>query len=94
LLQDAFRSDLPAELYNRPKKGFEVPLHTWCCTVLQPVISEVLSASFIEEQKIFSLSEIQLLRRQLLSNNPGDSAAKIWALVVFQKWWKKYMMHA
>ncbi len=94
LLQDAFRGDLPSELYNRPKKGFEVPLHTWCCTVLQPIIGEVLSPSFIEEQKIFNSGEIQLLRKQLLSNNPGDAAGKIWALVVFQKWWKKYMMNA
>jgi asparagine synthase (glutamine-hydrolysing) len=26
ILQDTFRNDLPDELYNRSKKGFEVPL--------------------------------------------------------------------
>ncbi len=26
VVQDSFRALLPAELYNRPKKGFEVPL--------------------------------------------------------------------
>ncbi|MFO7869188.1 MAG: asparagine synthase (glutamine-hydrolyzing) [Bacteroidales bacterium] len=91
VLQDAYRLDLPEELYNRPKKGFEVPLHSWCCTVLQPVINNLLSHSYIQEQGIFSNSEVQLLRSKLFSQNPGDSAAKIWALIVFQTWWKKYM---
>src|SRR5690606_4247736 len=29
IVQDAFRSMLPEELYNRPKKGFEIPLLGW-----------------------------------------------------------------
>jgi asparagine synthase (glutamine-hydrolysing) len=34
---------------------------------------------------------IQQLKQQLLSNNPGDATAKIWALVVFQNFYKKYL---
>jgi len=29
--------------------------------------------------------------QKLFSNNPGDSPSTIWAIVVFQHWWKKYL---
>jgi asparagine synthase (glutamine-hydrolysing) len=35
---------------------------------------------------------VQQLKKQLFSNNPGDAHARIWALLVFQYWWKKYMV--
>lgn len=91
ILQDTFRDMLPAELYNRPKKGFEVPLLKWFRTSLSSLIKDdLLKDSFIEEQNIFDLAEIRRLKQKLFSINPGDTHATIWALIVFQWWWKKY----
>lgn len=93
IVQDAFRPFLPAELYNRPKHGFEVPLLKWFRTSLDGFIfDELLNPAFIKEQGIFRNSGIQNLRRQLHSIDPGDSTARIWALIVFQYWWKKWML--
>jgi asparagine synthase (glutamine-hydrolysing) len=92
IVQETFRHILPAELYDRPKKGFEVPLLPWFRTSLRSYIfDEVLGDDFIREQQIFNLYYIQQLKQQLLSNNPGDATAKIWALVVFQNFYKKYL---
>lgn len=92
VLQDAFRDILPPELYNRPKKGFEVPLLKWLRTEMKSLIlDDLLSESFIREQKLFDWQAIVPLRQQLFSNNPGDIHARMWALVVFQWWWKKYL---
>jgi len=33
---------------------------------------------------------VQQLKARLFSNNPGDAHATIWALIVFQSWWKNY----
>jgi asparagine synthase (glutamine-hydrolysing) len=88
IVKDAFRDLLPEELYSRNKQGFEVPLLTWFKTDLKSTLDELLGDSFIEEQKIFNLSSIQKLRAKLISNNPDDSVARIWALIVFQWWWK------
>ncbi len=91
ILQDSFRDLLPAELYNRPKKGFEVPLLKWFRTSLSSLIKDdLLKDSFIEEQNIFDPAEIKRLKRKLFSINPGDTHATVWALIVFQWWWKKY----
>lgn len=93
ILQDAFREMLPAKLYNRPKKGFEVPLLKWFRKEMKSIITDdLLSKSFIEEQNIFNYSEIAKLKKQLFSSNPGDVHARIWGLIVFQWWWKKYVV--
>lgn len=90
LLQDTFRDMLPPELYNRPKKGFEVPLLKWLRHEMKSMIKdELLSEKFIKAQGIFEYSEIRKLKRQLFSLSPGDIHARIWGLVVFQYWWKK-----
>ena len=90
IIQDAFREMLPTKLYNRPKKGFEVPLLKWFRKEMKSLITdELLSKSFIEEQNIFNYLEIAKLKKQLFSINPGDVHARIWGLVVFQWWWKK-----
>jgi len=92
ILQEAFRKDLPDEIFNRPKHGFEVPLLDWFRGDLRHKIeNEVLSDSFIEEQGIFNLDEIRKLKQKLFSSNPEDTHATVWALIVFQHWWKKYM---
>lgn len=91
ILQDTFRDILPEELYNRPKKGFEVPLLQWLRTDLRRMIEEdLLSDDFVKEQGIFDVQEISRLRRKLFSNNPGDIHARIWGLLVFQSVYKRY----
>ncbi len=90
IVQDAFRNQLPPELYKRPKHGFEVPLLKWMRNELKSLITnDLLSDKFIEEQGIFSVAEVQKLKQKLFSSNPEDVHARIWGLLVFQYWWKK-----
>lgn len=90
ILQDAFRDFLPAELYNRPKQGFEVPLLKWFRNELNSYIENELNEKFIEEQGIFNPLAVTRLKNKLRSANPEDSAARIWGLIVFQHWYKKH----
>lgn len=92
LLQDAYRDILPAQLYNRPKHGFEVPLLKWLRTDLQSLINkELLSKDFIIAQNIFNYEAVEKLKKKLFSSNPEDAHARIWGLLVFQFWWRKYL---
>lgn len=93
IVQDAFRKFLPGEIYNRPKKGFEIPLLGWFRKELWSLIDDdLLNDSFLGDQQIFDVGAIQNLKKQLLSSNPADSHALIWALLVFQHWWKYYIV--
>lgn len=90
LLKDTFRELLPDELISRPKHGFEVPLLNWLKNELWEAIDKkYLSKSFIIQQNIFNFEEILKLKKQIHSENPEDSHAKVWALLVFQNWWSK-----
>jgi asparagine synthase (glutamine-hydrolysing) len=92
IVQDAFRDLLPAELYNRPKQGFDIPLLNWFRKELWSKINDdLLADDFIKEQNLFDVDFIRGLKKQLHSSNPEDSHETIWALIVFQHWWKKYI---
>ena len=91
IVQDAFRKYLPNELYNRPKHGFEIPLLDWFRKELRSMITgDLLNDKFVAEQGIFDSKSVQQLKAKLFSNNPGDSHATVWALIVFQSWWRNY----
>lgn len=92
ILQETFRPDLPEEIFNRPKHGFEVPLLKWFNGELNETIrNQYLAKDFIEHQGIFDSNETGKLLNKLKSSNPEDAAATTWALIVFQHWWKKWM---
>ena len=90
ILKDTFRDLLPAEIFARRKQGFEVPLLKWFRNELRGLIDELLDEKFLKEQQLFHTEAVKQLRKQLHSSNPGDSAARIWGLMVFQSWWRKY----
>jgi asparagine synthase (glutamine-hydrolysing) len=91
ILKDCCSDLIPRELINRPKHGFEVPLLKWFRNELwQMIDKDLLSEEFVAEQGLFNYDEISKLKKKIFSSGPEDSAAKIWALIVFQHWWKKY----
>ena len=91
IVQDAFRHLLPPQIYNRPKHGFEVPITHWLQTDLKPLLlNDLLQKDFIEAQNIFYYPAIEQLLNRLFSNNPADAPMQVWALVVFQWWWKRH----
>jgi asparagine synthase (glutamine-hydrolysing) len=90
ILQEAYKDELPAILFNRQKKGFEVPLTDWLRMELKEHISTHLAnKDFIEFQNIFNYDAILQLKNKLFSSNPGDAHHTVWALIVFQNWWNK-----
>lgn len=92
IVQDAFRDILPKELYNRPKKGFEVPLLKWFRKEMKATITDnLLAEKNIREQGLFNYIEVEKLKKKLFSSSPGDVHARIWALVVFEWWFRKYL---
>jgi asparagine synthase (glutamine-hydrolysing) len=92
IVQDAFRSILPEELYNRPKHGFEVPLLQWFRTDLKSwIFDDLLEPGYLKNQGLFSPEAVRELKQSLFSNDPGDSTARVWALIVFQNWYRRWM---
>ncbi|MDW7695679.1 asparagine synthase (glutamine-hydrolyzing) [Flammeovirgaceae bacterium SG7u.111] len=88
LLQDAARHLLPEELYNRPKRGFEVPLAKGFKRELRSWIeNECLNDSFVKEQKIFDPSYIKNLKHTIFNTTNFDQNS-VWTILAFQHWWR------
>ena len=87
LLKEAFRKELPPEIFARKKHGFEVPLVKWFKGPLQTnLINLLLDRERIEEQGIFQFDAISSLFKQNLSQNQDT----IWALLQFQLWYYRH----
>lgn len=94
ILKENFKHLLPKEIFDRPKKGFELPLWKWLNKELKNDIeTKWLSKNIIEEQKIFNYAAVNKLKQELFSQNPGDSPAKVWALIIFQNWYNNFRNH-
>lgn len=90
ILQDAARPLLPKELYNRPKQGFEVPLRDWFLGPLHDRIrTELLDRDRIEAQGIFRYDGLEHLWGNVLRNRGGKADWTLWAVLVFQRSWRK-----
>ncbi len=90
VLQDAARHLLPTELYNRPKHGFDVPLMKGYKNELKSWIhGKMLDDTFVKNQEIFSPEYISNLKNTLIHSNSFDQN-HVWAILVFQNWWKKH----
>lgn len=93
ILKETFSEFLPDELINRPKKGFEVPLHSWFNSELKSRIeSEWLNPKKINLHKKFNDGMLDHLKKEVFSNSPGESSATVWAMIVLQEWMKNNQM--
>jgi asparagine synthase (glutamine-hydrolysing) len=87
ILQQSFASLLPAEIFSRRKKGFELPLQKWLSLQLQNKLkNEWLNAEKITQQGLLNTQQVMALQDKLFSTNPEDSAAKVWAVIIFEAW--------
>jgi len=93
ILKEAFKQELPLELMQRGKQGFEVPLLDWFQNELKSELDEtVFHREKVAAQGIFNWEYLMQVRNRLHSKNPKDSSVLVWQLFAFQKWYDRYFM--
>jgi asparagine synthase (glutamine-hydrolysing) len=85
LLKDAFRDALPADLIDRPKQGFGLPLSLWFRGAWAPLARELLLGPGARVQAYLRARE---LRRVLDLHRAGrlERGTQIWHLVMLELW--------
>jgi asparagine synthase (glutamine-hydrolysing) len=92
VLKEAYKNDLPKEILSKPKHGFDVPLSILFSKELKTwIVNELLNETLIAEQKVFNWKYIKKIREAINKNSNLDET-HIWSIIVFQFWWKKYMI--
>jgi asparagine synthase (glutamine-hydrolysing) len=93
ILQEAFRDYLPQEIFTRKKMGFEIPLQEWLGEKMKDIINgEMFGDSFIKEQGLFDKEYIKYLAKSVNNKTFGDKIYLLWSLIIFQNWYKKYIL--
>lgn len=84
ILRNAYRNQLPEQVFKRPKHGFEVPLQKWFEGPMYEWVENTLS----EDLGILDQAQLRPLLEGLKKGQAGDTQATIHALSVLQTWWK------
>ena len=92
ILREAFQQELPQEIFNRGKKGFEVPLKQWFNNELKTELDKlVFNEELIREQNIYNWDGVKEIQTNFQSDSSGDTVYNIWAMLSFQVWYHNYL---
>jgi asparagine synthase (glutamine-hydrolysing) len=89
LFKHALRPLLPAEIIERPKKGFGIPIAKWFRGPLRDQLQETLSPDRIRREGFFEAAATQRLVDDHLAGR-RDNRKQLWTLFVFERWLETY----
>lgn len=84
---------LPADILNRPKRGFAVPLSVWCRGGLREAFTDVLQSSRHRQRGFFQAREVDRLLAEHLSGRRNHEL-RLWQLFMFELWQRQYLDEA
>ncbi|MFW5851921.1 MAG: asparagine synthase (glutamine-hydrolyzing) [Bacteroidota bacterium] len=85
LLKQVLYEYIPAELFDRPKWGFSIPLQRWLRGKLQYLIHDYLSKESIESVGIFNYPEVERLIHLFLYKNQHHIYNRLWLMILMQR---------
>jgi asparagine synthase (glutamine-hydrolysing) len=90
IFKDALRAWLPAEILDRPKQGFGVPLGEWLRGALRRLPEDILLDRRARERGWFRESAVTLL---IVEHQEGiaDHTNKLWALIQLELWLQTFI---
>ncbi|MFW5708498.1 MAG: asparagine synthase (glutamine-hydrolyzing) [Bacteroidota bacterium] len=86
LLQQLLASYIPKELFQRPKRGFAVPLQKWLRNPLKEFAMDYLHHDAVARYGVFDPLEVNRLVHAFYHNGQDYLYNRVWQLVVMQKW--------
>jgi asparagine synthase (glutamine-hydrolysing) len=89
ILREAMKGILPAEILERPKMGFPVPLGDWLRGSFKRMVDEYVLSERAVTRGIF---EPKVLQELVSRHNAGeDHASKLFFLINFEIWQRRFI---
>jgi len=85
LLKEVLYDFVPAQLFNRPKWGFSIPLETWLKGELRYLIDEYLNKTVINQFGIVDYTMVEQLKKQYLEKDKSYVYNRLWQLIVLHR---------
>jgi asparagine synthase (glutamine-hydrolysing) len=90
LMKKVLEKNLPSKLVYRKKWGFPAPVGTWLKSELSFLMDKYLSTEVLKKQDLFNNQFVQKILNDFKSGVQFHYK-RIWALLIFQMWYEKYM---
>jgi asparagine synthase (glutamine-hydrolysing) len=90
LLREAVKDVLPAEILERKKHGFGIPVSRWIHRELKEEFRSALEPSRIKAQGLFEPAAINRLMDDHLSGR-RDNRKPLWSLFMFERWYDNFV---
>jgi len=85
ILRTAFRDRLPAEVFDRPKRGFEMPVAAMLAGQAADRLAAATDSVALKRQGLFAAGPIADWTRDLASGR-RDTSWQLWTVLAFQEW--------
>lgn len=85
LLKQVLYDFVPAEIFNRPKWGFSVPLGTWLKNDLRYLIEDNLNETVVKSFGVVDYRQVAQLKEKFLGGK-DYLYNRVWLLIVLHKW--------
>jgi asparagine synthase (glutamine-hydrolysing) len=89
LLKEVLYQYIPKQLFDRPKRGFSVPLADWLRGDLRYLQEKYLCKEVVERYGVVRFKTVQDLVRQFNMGN-GYMYHRVWLLIVLHYWLQKH----
>jgi asparagine synthase (glutamine-hydrolysing) len=90
IFKKAVEDLVPAEILNRPKQGFGMPLQEWINEQLRDRIRETLTDRVASQRGIVNQSYVRVLLDEH-DRRRRDHSTQLWALMMLELWYRKYV---
>lgn len=86
LLKKLLHQYVPAALFDRPKRGFAIPLQKWLKTDLRDFAMDYLNEQAIRNAGVLNAETVKTLLKAFYQKDRNYLYNKVWQLLVLQKW--------
>jgi len=90
ILKQAVQSLLPADLIDRPKEGFIMPINEWIVGNLKDYVLATLAPERLARTPIFRPDAVKNLL-DAHYRGAANHGNQIWNLLMLQLWWERYV---
>jgi asparagine synthase (glutamine-hydrolysing) len=90
LLRRVASSLLPAQIINRPKQGFPIPIERWLQAEARSLMQDMLSKKSIESRGLLNAQYVDQLVTQHLRGY-ADHSTQLWGLISLEMWFRRFI---
>jgi asparagine synthase (glutamine-hydrolysing) len=84
LLKEILYQYVPRQLFDRPKRGFSIPLQEWLHKDLKHLLDDYLNESLVTKAGVVKYEKVKALKRDFLEGN-SYVYNRLWILIVLHR---------